>query len=222
MVSIIVPCKEKRPNQFSLFSIYSQSYKDKEIIVIEDKLTPIALNEGIKKAKGDIIIRMDAHAWYPPYYVEKCVKFLNETGADNVGGICIAVGRFAKAYNMGGKFRQQIKQKATKVAKVDTVWGGCWRREIFDKYGLFDERLKRCQDIEHNMRLPNILLNPNIRAYYYPPNTLWGVIIHSFIDGLWTVYILRYGIILKWRHYLPFVGLLVIVSVLLLVLYASY
>lgn len=214
-VSIIVPCREKKPN---LESIFSQVGQNLEFIIIKNKFTPIALNKGIKKAKGNIIIRMDAHAYYPKDYVQKCIYWLKKTKADNVGGQCIAKGRYANAYNIGGKFRQN----ATKIAKVDTVWGGCWRREIFNKYGLFDERLKRCQDIEHNLRLKKVLMIPEIKAYYYPPNTLYGMIKHSFIDGLWTIYLLKYGIILRWRHYLPLLGLLAIVSVLFGVLYASY
>ena len=36
---------------------------------------------------------------------------------------------------------------------VDTVYLGCWRREIFDRIGLFDEELVRNQDDEFNLRL---------------------------------------------------------------------
>lgn len=47
------------------------------------------MNIGIKKAIGDIIIRIDAHSTYPSDYIEKLVLWLRESKADNVGGICV-------------------------------------------------------------------------------------------------------------------------------------
>ncbi len=46
-----------------------------------------ALNIGIKEAKGDVVMRVDARAIIPPDYIEKCVGTLIKTGADNVGGV---------------------------------------------------------------------------------------------------------------------------------------
>ena len=57
------------------------------------KFTPAALNIGVKNAKGEIIIRMDAHARYKKDYISKCVKYLQEYKADNVGGIWITIPR---------------------------------------------------------------------------------------------------------------------------------
>ena len=47
---------------------------------------------------------------------------------------------------------------------VDTVPFGCYRRDVFDRIGMFDEELVRNQDDELNLRLINqggrILLSP--------------------------------------------------------------
>ena len=40
-----------------------------------------------------------------------------------------------------------------KVMDVETVPFGCWRRKVFEKYGYYDERLIRNQDIELNKRI---------------------------------------------------------------------
>ena len=45
-----------------------------------------ALNAAIREARGEIIIRMDAHSMYAPDYIRHCVEVLNETNAENVGG----------------------------------------------------------------------------------------------------------------------------------------
>ena len=56
---------------------------------------------------------------------------------------------------------------------VDTVPFGCYRREVFDRIGLFDEELVRNQDDELNLRLikhgGRILLSPQIVCEYLRP-----------------------------------------------------
>jgi glycosyltransferase involved in cell wall biosynthesis len=49
--------------------------------------TPTALNVAIRAAGGTVIIRMDAHVLYPTDYIRRLVVGLQESGADNVGGV---------------------------------------------------------------------------------------------------------------------------------------
>jgi uncharacterized protein YegP (UPF0339 family) len=53
---------------------------------------------------------------------------------------------------------------------VDTVYLGAWRREVFDRIGVFDEELVRDQDDEFNYRLRaaggRILLTPAVKSLY--------------------------------------------------------
>ena len=44
-------------------------------------------SHGHYLAKGDIIMRMDAHSRYDSKYITKCVRALDEYSADSVGGI---------------------------------------------------------------------------------------------------------------------------------------
>ena len=44
------------------------------------------LNEAVRRARGDVVIRLDVHAEYAPDYLRRCLEVLDETGADNVGG----------------------------------------------------------------------------------------------------------------------------------------
>src|SRR5579864_5749628 len=50
------------------------------------RIVSTGLNAAIRAARGDIIIRMDAHTTYAPDYVQQCLAVMDETGADNVGG----------------------------------------------------------------------------------------------------------------------------------------
>ena len=246
-VSVIIPCRneEKYINK-CLKNIISQDYpKDKmEVFVVngasEDKtkeivesfaerhsfirllenprkFTPFGLNIGLKEARGEVIVRMDAHAGYQKDYISKCVKHLKESGADNVGGVmktlpsrdtleskAIAISLSHPFAAGGSHFRLGTK----KPRWVDTVFGGCYKREIFEKIGNFNEQLIRCQDIDLNRRLISaggrILLVPEIVSFYYPQPDLGKFLEHNFTDGVWTIYPLKFGIrIFSLRHIMP-------------------
>ena len=50
------------------------------------RIVSTGLNDAAKAARGQFIIRMDAHTTYAPDYVRQCLAVMSETGADNVGG----------------------------------------------------------------------------------------------------------------------------------------
>lgn len=142
-----------------------------------------AMNIGVAEAKGEVIVRADAHSHYAPDYVRRCVEVLEDTGAANVGGRMDPIGttRFGRAIaavmmsRMGvgpGRYRM-----ATSRETVDTVYLGCWRRETFERFGGFDEAGIQwaAEDHELNMRMrqggETIVLDPAIRSWYYPRET---------------------------------------------------
>ncbi|MDO5447806.1 MAG: glycosyltransferase [Prevotellaceae bacterium] len=130
-----------------------------------DKRTvPYALNTGIKAAKGEVIVRIDAHCKYPKTYVSRLVKELFRLDADNVGGVwrtnpakdttgCHAIAIGSSHWFGVGNSAHKIGINTYK--EVDTVPFGCYRRDVFDRIGLFDEELTRNQDDEFNARLIN-------------------------------------------------------------------
>jgi len=208
---------------------YSQKYSFIKLLDNPKKFTPSGLNIGIKAARGKVIVRMDAHAGYGKDYISKCVHYLKETGADNVGGIIKTLPAentlMARAVALvlshffGAASYFRLGSKKPRLA--DTVFGGCFKREVFDRVGLFDERMIRSQDIEFNKRLKRaggkILLVPEIVAKYYPQTTLKGFFKHNFNDGFWIIYPLRFGIkFFSLRHLIPlFLVLAVLFSFLL-------
>jgi len=196
---------------------FAKKYQFIRLLDNLNKFTSFGLNIGIKEAKGKIIVRMDAHAGYKKDYISKCVKYLEEYKADNVGGIiCTLPGddtvaaksiaiSLSSFFGAGGSY---FRLGSKKLREVDTVFGGCFKKEIFDKIGLFDERLVRSQDIELNRRLKKyggkIILVPEIIADYYPQSTLKKFLKHNFNDGIWMTYPLKFGIkIFSLRHLIP-------------------
>ncbi len=149
------------------------------------QITPAALNIGIAAARGAVIVRMDAHVDYPADYVSSLVRLLEEKGADNVGGVCRtlpgAETAIARAIAIGmshpvGVGNSYFRIGAASERWVDTVPFGCYRKEVFDRIGLFDEELVRNQDDEFNLRLirsgGRILLTPNVVCRYYARDSL--------------------------------------------------
>jgi len=192
---------------------------DLEIKLIDNpkKITPAAMNIGIKNSKGKIIIKMDAHSTYQKDYVSKCVRYLLESGADCVGGVIKTLPTektiFAKSIALSlchpfGAGNSYFRVGTKKPRFVDTVAFGCYRKEIFSRVGSYNERAERIEDLELNSRIRKsggkILLVPGIVAFYYPKSSLKDFFKHNFSDGIWTTYSLKIGVrVISLRHLIP-------------------
>jgi glycosyltransferase involved in cell wall biosynthesis len=198
--------------------IKEHSARDGRIKLIANaaKITPVAMNLGVKQAKGDFIMVVSCHAEYAPDYIDKCLEVIQRTGADQVGGYMVtcpaentAVGR-AIATATGCRFG--VGNSAFRTGgpeqEVDTVPFGMYRREVFEKIGLYDERLVRNQDIELNYRLRKaggrVIISPKIKLSYYNRATYRGLWQQSFNNGLWnpyTIWLVGSGLYI--RHFVP-------------------
>jgi len=193
------------------------------------------MNIGIRKARGDIIIRADAHAKYPPEYVPKCVKTLNRYGAENVGGVVRAQpGRNTRlahaiaaaiSHPFGVGF-SRFRIATDTVQLADTVPFGCFRRDLFKRIGEFDEDLPRNEDFDLNQRIRKaggrILLNPEIFSSYYARRNLRDYWKHNFDNGYrvtlpWGINKLRAGV----RHLVPLFCLLTLAGLGAAAIFAS-
>jgi glycosyltransferase involved in cell wall biosynthesis len=145
-----------------------------------ERIVSTGLNVAIRAASGEFVVRVDAHAVYPPDYIPHLLAALEETGAANVGGCIItlpgAEDVTARAIAVGmshplGVGNSRFRVGTSSPTWVDHVAFGCWRRTIFDQFGLFDEELVRGQDVEFNARLirggGRVLLLPDVTATYH-------------------------------------------------------
>lgn len=158
------------------------------------KIVTTGLNIGIAQASGDIIVRADAHAMFEPDYVRQCVECMQETGAANVGGHMRPVaGRSLVSTSIGFAHQSRFGigvarfHRPSEKGWADTVWLGAFPRHVFHEVGLYNEDLPRSEDIEFNARLRakgyKVYLSPQIRARYYPRNTLFGLWKQNFANG---------------------------------------
>ncbi len=188
----------------------------------EKKKTPYALNMAIEKARGNYIIRLDAHSYFYPDYIEKCVHYLDTTDADNVGGV-------AETEATGFVGRSIAKMLSTKFGVggsdfrigegnryVDTVPFGAFRREVFDRVGLFNPKLLRSEDNDMNSRIRNsggkIWLADDIRFKYYCRDTVKGILKMAIQNGNALFFTLRENPkAMSIRHFIPFLFLMSLV-----------
>ena len=159
---------------------YTHAYPYIRIIDNPDKVVPHAMNRGIMASTGDVIIRLDAHAVYPNNYFSQLVEALHKYHADNVGAQCRTlpanqtVSAIAIAAALGSSFgvgTSMFRIGITQDIETDTVPFGCFRREVFEKVGLYDTQLIRNQDDELNARIINhggkIILLAGLEFDYY-------------------------------------------------------
>ncbi len=186
----------------------------------EKRYVPFALNSAIKSMNGDVLIILGAHSRVPHDYIESLIKNLYKLKADNVGGVLITKpgsdSRMARAiarvlsHPLGvgdSRFRIGIDKRPK---EVDTVPFGCYPKRVFEKIGLFDERLIRNQDFEFNSRLKRaggrIFLIPSIKLEYIARDSLIKFIKNAFDNGRWVLLTLYYSRKLRsvsLRHAVP-------------------
>ena len=189
-------------------------HPEMRIIRNEGRIVSTGLNRAIREARGDIIVRMDAHTEYAPDYIRECVRCLEETGADNVGGPARTRARSLMQQAIALAFHSRFSTGGARFhdpqfeGQVDTVTYGCWRKETLERLGLFDEELVRNQDDELNLRITRsggkVYQSPRIQSWYYPRPSL-GALFRQYAQyGFWKVRLIqKHRLPASWRHPVP-------------------
>lgn len=158
---------------------------------------PAAMNIGLRHARAPVVMVAGAHTVYPPDYLQKCLSFLQQTGADVVGGPLLTSPRgpgfaprmiaaiLSSRFGVGNcSFRTALRE-----GYVDAVPYGAYRKEIFERCGMYNESLVRAQDCELHARIRHsggcIYQTPQLLTHYHPVarfSELWR---KAFSDGLW-------------------------------------
>ena len=180
LVEVIIADGDSDDATRSLIQQYIKDHKNVMLIDNPERVVPHALNYAIGKATGEVIVRLDAHSKYPVNYVSRLVTELENTGADNVGGVWVTTpandGLVATAIALAtshplGIGDASYRLENPEIKEVDTVPFGCFPKDVFDRIGLFDTDLIRNQDDEFNGRIikngGKIFLIPDVEIEYY-------------------------------------------------------
>lgn len=161
------------------------------------RVQPAGWNIVICNSTADIILRIDAHANLPNDFVESNVECIN-SGEYVCGGprqniidedtpwkrmlLNAELSLFGAGF---ASYRQETRQKKY----VKSVFHGAYRKEVFNKIGMFNETLIRTEDNEIHYRIRKagykICYDPQIRSYYQTRNSLRKMLKQKFSNGFW-------------------------------------
>lgn len=177
-----------------------------------------AMNLAIVRCRGDVIVRMDAHADYDKGYVAAAVAALRRTGALLVGGavrlrakttfqhaLCVAL---ASPLGVGGSGAWDARRDGF----VDSVWGGAFRRQTFELVGLYDHNARTNEDAELCQRIiergGRVYQCRHVVNHYYPRKSIFALFRQYFAYGTGRARTFcRHGRLLSPRPMVPFIAL---------------
>ncbi|UVT19563.1 MAG: glycosyltransferase family 2 protein [Nitrospira sp.] len=177
-------------------------YPELRVVDNPKRVTPCAMNAGIREARGRYIAILGAHCQYAPDYLSTCVALLQEhPEVSCVGGPAVSMGK--------GLFGQAVAAAMSHPVGIGNAKhryptyegyaeGACYpvfRREVFEKVGLYDEMLVRNQDDELNYRLAKhgekVFISPRARYSYFIRETPSRLFRQYYEYGYWRVAVLR-------------------------------
>lgn len=164
--------------------------------------TPAALNAAIKASRHPVVVRVDGHGMLSPNYIATAVRLLEETGAQNVGGIMHAEGENAWEDAVAAAMTSKIGvgnaafHTGGEAGPAETVFLGVFRREALERADGYNIEFIRAQDWELNFRIreaawPDLVL-PELRVQYRPRPSVRALAKQYKDYGRWRHVVARY------------------------------
>jgi len=172
------------------------------IIDNPSRTTPCAMNRGIEAARGRYVAILGAHTDYGCDYLRTCVNLLDE----HPEVCCVGGPILSKGIRLFGRAVASVMAHPVGVGNAKHRYptyegyaeGACYpmfRKEVFEKIGLYDEHLVRNQDDELNYRLAKhgekVFISPRARCTYFVRETPSQLFRQYFQYGYWRVSVLR-------------------------------
>ncbi|MEU9475247.1 glycosyltransferase family 2 protein [Streptomyces sp. NPDC048191] len=164
--------------------------------------TPAALNAAIKASRHPIVVRVDGHGMLSPNYIATAVRLLQETGAQNVGGIMRAEGENDWEHAVAAAMTSKIGvgnaafHTGGEAGPAETVYLGVFRREALEQQGGYNEEFIRAQDWELNFRIREagglIWFSPELKVSYRPRPSVRALAKQYKDYGRWRHVVARY------------------------------
>lgn len=176
-------------------------------------------NIGIQKAKGEYVIRIDAHAKAHEDFFEKSVETMMSVDATCVGGKLVTVTMdgnnetISKVLSSPFGVGNSSFRVSDKPGFMDTAVYGLYKKSIFEEVGFFNEKFVRNQDLQMHSRIRKaggkFYFNPEIQCEYYARNTTKKMMKQAFGNGTWNMVLLKEDLSgLSIRHLVPFMFVL--------------
>ncbi len=225
---IIVVDGKSEDNTINIINEIAREYNNIKVINNEKKITPVAFNLGIKEAKGKIIAICGAHAIYSTNYLEEGLRLFELVeDADCVGGPIISKGEnnFAEATALAMSSKVGIGNANHRFPDyegyAEMACFPFFKREVFNKIGLYDESLIRNQDDEFCFRLRTkggkVYISPKVKSTYLVRNSPKKLFRQYFLYGFYRWHVFKkYSMPISLRHFIPSFFIITILLLLML------
>ena len=174
-----------------------------EVLDNPKKTLPCGWNVALKEARGEVVLRVDAHTFFDEGFITNNINEIKE-GENIVGGKCISVTKneswnekllLIAEESIFGCGIADFRRKEQKEY-VSTLAFAMYRKKVFDDVGPYNENLARTEDNEMHYRMKQkgykFLLSPNIKTYRYARSDLKGMIKQKYGNGKWIGITLKY------------------------------
>ncbi|UCE58874.1 MAG: glycosyltransferase family 2 protein [Phycisphaerales bacterium] len=154
-------------------------------------------NIALAAAKGDVIVRLDAHALAEADFLKHNVRALMERDESIVGGPRRSINPTDWSGRLVGMAERSLFgagqaafRRKTSPGYVDTLAHAAYHRRVFETVGGYDERLVRNQDLECHHRMRQVgfrfFFDPSIVSVHLARPTFKGMLRQKFANGYWT------------------------------------
>lgn len=175
LVAIILPAyNEEKEIDSAINQLISQTYSNREIIVVDDGSTDgtfdkalaaasgkkgmrviranhggpsYARNLGVKESSGEIVFFGECDCVYDPDYLQKAIKALS--GNPKAGAVCLTGGPLKLKSTMATnciELENNLQHKLLETGKIKPFYAWVFWREVFNKVGGYDEKLFQAED----------------------------------------------------------------------------
>lgn len=171
-----------------------------KVLANPQRLQGCAMNLGIERARGEVIVRIDGHVEVPPDFLRLSIETLLEhPECACAGGVIENVSETSEgeaiSLAMSSPFGVGDAHFRTGhwEGYVDTVAFGAYRKATLYEVGLFDTSLARNEDNDLNFRIRQagyrIWCSPKIRSKYYVRSSYVKLFRQYYQYGYWKVYV---------------------------------
>lgn len=215
-------------NTIKILEEIKKDFDNLKIITNPNKTTPFALNIGVKNSKGDIIVILGAHSIIPNNFLLNGVKLFEKyPQASSVGGPITSEGEnlfgLATSYAMSSKIGigNANHRFPDYEGEAEMACFPFYKKEVFEKVGLFDERFIKNQDDEFAFRVTKagmkIYISPSVKSSYFVRNSPKKLFMQYFNYGYYKwLGFLKHKSFISLRHLVPTIFVVGIISLLII------
>jgi len=217
LISVLIPCfNEEKVIEASVRRILASNWKSIEVLVLDDgskdatsavvrkafadepRVTLMsfenggkarALNRGLERARGDVVVALDADTLFPSDTLAKLVRWFADPSVGAVAGNALVGNRgnlITRWQALEYVTAQNLERRAlAALGAVTVVPGavGAWRRSALDALGGYpSDTLAEDQDLTLAVQRAGwrVEFDPSARAYTEAPDTVAGLLKQRF------------------------------------------